>query len=157
MGSVLIGIAAIAAFVIPVVFIHKHSQKKGEKRIQQLLNAAKEKNVNVSEYDFCNETYFLGLDAASKTLYYNKNIGGVESSLVVPLTAFNAIRVSNVSRSSGSVSIVDRVCLAATPIKKGESDVLIELYDSGYSPSVFESIEMAKKWAAKLNAIVAPS
>lgn len=157
MGSVLIGMAAIAAFVIPVVLIQKHSQKKGEKRMQQLLNAAKEKNVIVSEYDLCNDSYFLGLDAANRMLYYNRSVGGVENSLVLSLTAFSAIRVSNVSRSAGSVTIVDKVCLAATPIKKGESDVLIELYDSGYSPSVFESIEMAKKWAAKLNAMVAPS
>lgn len=156
MGTVFIGIAAIAAFIIPVFLIHKSGAKRGMNKIQALIDAAKERNVAIAEYDFCNESYFIGVDSSSGMLFYSKHAEGIEHNLVVPIAAFDRFRVEKKIRNVGSSTIIDSIFLAASPIKKGEAEVHLEFYNSHSSNSLFDGSEVSEKWAKKLNSVITP-
>lgn len=148
-----LGISAIftAAFIAPFYLNYRKMSQK-EKKVGQLIqNLSADKGLNLSEKDYWNSQYFIGLDPVKKVLVYSENIH-IHEPMIVDLNQMKVIKVEEKSHEFNKRKIVDELTLMVHPLQKAAFP--LEFYDAEKFSSLDAEPVLIKKWESLIKPLL---
>lgn len=153
--SVIIGIFALATFIIPIAWYQVSEKMKTKKLSSEFLQTAKNKNIQITEFDVWGGSYGIGLDRPAKKLLYLGKEKEMPRTEVVDLSVVSHCRVASgtksVKNAQGRTNFTDRIGLYIsfeTPQKAGLS---LEFYNGENGKTLTGEMSAANKWSRTIN------
>lgn len=139
------------AFITPLYWNYRkmiQKEKIAEKLIQSLK--ANEK-LDLSEKDFWNGQYFIGLDPVKKVLVYSENIH-IHEPMILDLNQMKGIKMEEKSHEFNKRKIVDELALMVHPLQKAAFP--LEFYDAEKFSSMDAEPVLIKKWESLIKPLL---
>lgn len=150
--SIIIGIFAMAFFIVPIVYIQSAQKKKRKAFLKNFLILAEQQQLSITQHELWNQYYALGLDANSNKLLYLKKRNDEEQKVLIDLAEVENCSVLNTKRTIGDNIIIDRLALVFRFRNPKRSPQTIEFYDREVSLSLNEELKLSEKWKDLINA-----
>lgn len=132
-----------AAFIAPLYWNYRKMSQK-EKKASLLIQSLKvSKGLNLSENDYWNNQYFIGLDPVKKVLVYSANIHE-DDPLIVDLSETRGIKMEEKSHEFNKRKVVDELTLLILPLHN--APIPLEFYDGEKFSSLDSEPVLIKKW-----------
>jgi hypothetical protein len=155
LGPLFIGIAAVAAMIVPVMYVHKAQKNKEIKFLQHFLDLAKAQGINPTQHELWNINYIIGLDETSKKVFYLKKNGVEEKTMTINLAEVEKCRIANkthtIKSSGGNSNVIDRIDLMFINRNPQKADKSIEFYNGEESMSLRGEVPLTDKWCNIIN------
>ena len=133
LSSTLFGLAAMAVFVLPIVYLQGIQKRKEKVLFAEFLQLAQEKGLKVTLSEVWNYVYCL----------------------VIDLKPFKKCSVSKTVRTvktnDGPVAIIERLHLTLTPSNTQSKVENIEFYNADESSSITTELPLVAKWEKQIN------
>lgn len=139
-STALVGVGILVLCLIPILWLHWSSKQANKKLQLQFEDAAKQAGVNVSTSETWNKMYSIGIDEASKKLFYTKLNGHGLKSTAIDLRNMKSCAITKEMDGPN----LEKIHLAIQ--FKNEPQQKLEFYDSDILPSISEEYLLAEKW-----------
>ena len=158
LSTTLFGIAAMAAFVLPIVYLQGMQKKKEKKLYDKFLKLTQEKGLKLTHSEVWNYVYCLGLDVQTKQLVHFKKKGETPEIQLIDLKLFKKCTVNKVGRTvktnDGPVTVIERLQLSLSPSSAQSKVQNIEFYNADESSSVTTELPLLAKWEKQINEVL---
>ncbi|WP_323756317.1 hypothetical protein [Roseivirga sp.] len=155
LSSTLFGIAAMAVFVLPIIYLQGMQKKKEKKLFTEFLQLTQEKGLKLTHSEVWNYVYCLGLDTQTKQLIHFKKKGETPEIQLIDLKLYKKCAINKVSRTvktnDGPVTIFERLYLTLTPSNTQSKAQNIEFYNADESSSVTTELPLLAKWEKQIS------
>jgi len=153
--NAIISFVLLAIFILPLVYL-VNMQKNKDKKLQKILLAlAKKLNVEISQSEFWNSGYCLGIDNTNRKLLYLYKKNEKEESTLIDLTEVKKCKSSNINRNvktkSGNIYVIDRIELVFSYKDSTIADKSLKLYSAEDDMSLSNELQVAEKWQNLIN------
>lgn len=149
--SVVIGVIALASFIVPIVYIEYYKNRDSRKLTEHFTKAAQEKSLRLSQFDVWHGRYAIGLDTRAKTVIYLYKRNGKEEVVLLDLTELKRCRISkeeDVSETGErSRRAPTRIDLRIGYLNPHKNDVTLEFYHRENGDTVRDELILAEKWS----------
>lgn len=156
--SLIIGICALATFIVPIAWYHISEKMKEKKLETELTQFAKEQDVALNGHEIWGDAYAIGLDQEHKKLIYVKSDKGIDMKQAVDLSEIKNCRISNGTKStknsSGHIGATNYIKLVLHNRDQGKGATSLEIYDGENGRTLTYELSIANKWARKINSSV---
>ncbi|PSK99272.1 hypothetical protein [Cecembia rubra] len=140
-----------AAFIAPLYWNYRKMSQK-EKKAEQLIQSLKaSKGLFLSEKDYWNNQYFIGIDPVKKVLVYSENIH-IHEPMIVDLNQMKGIKMEEKSHEFNKRKIVDELTLMVHPLQK--APIPLEFYDADKFSSLDAEPVLIKKWESLIRPLL---
>jgi hypothetical protein len=135
--------------------MHRNSQKRDKKMLQELQIFAESNNCKISQHELWNNSQ-IGVDETANAVFFIKKLKEKEIKQQINLNEIEKCRVINsgrtVSNKNGSHKVVDKLDLAFTFHDKNNGEITIEFYNSDYdSLTLSGELQLVEKWYKIIN------
>lgn len=146
-STALVGLGILLLCLLPILWLH-WSSKQANKKVQlQFENAATQAGLSISTSETWNKMYSIGIDEASKKLFYAKLIGNELESTAIDL---RKVKSSFIAKEMDGNNL-EKIHL--TFQFNNEPQQKLEFYDSDTLPSISEEYFLAEKWMQTIERI----
>lgn len=154
--SFIIGLISLALFIVPIMLIQRKQRQQKKKFLENFMNLAEQKQLKITEYDFWNHCFAIGIDKGQNKLFYLKKQNEGEQTALINLSEVAACRVINMNREVNGDRVIDFIELRFTFRNPGIPEQALEFYNKEKSLSLNEELLIAEKWKAIANTSLQP-
>jgi hypothetical protein len=145
--SLTIGIILLIICVLPFIIFSIINSKKRKKRIQNLIQKAKENNATIHEKDDWNQS-IIGLDKTNKMLFFSKKSEEIDKFISINISELLKCRIE---RTENKLKALEKLELELTFASK--PTVVLEFFNKDETRILLNEIEIIQKWQTLLNKI----
>jgi hypothetical protein len=145
--SLTIGIILLIICVLPFIIFSIINSKKRKKRIQNLIQKAKENNALIHEKDDWNQS-IIGLDKTNKMLFFSKKSEEIDKFISINISELLKCRIE---RTDNKLKALEKLELELTFASK--PTVVLEFFNKDETRILLNEIEIIQKWQTLLNKI----
>jgi hypothetical protein len=146
-SSLTIGIILLIICVVPFIIFSIINKKKQKKRIQNLIQKAKENNATIQEKDDWNQT-IIGIDKTNKMLFFSKKSEEFDKFISINISELLNCRIE---RTENKDKVIEKLELELTFASK--PTVVLEFFNKDETRLLLNEIEIIQKWQTLLNKI----
>ncbi|SIT77487.1 hypothetical protein [Pontibacter indicus] len=147
-STIVMGILALALFVVPIYYIQQKQKSKLNKAKQPFLDAAQRHGLQLGKYDFWNEQYGIGLDETESRLFYWHNETGIPQEMITELSSVKQSIVDSAYRENNGNRIFDAIGLRLMLQGAKESSVYLPFYLTKDIMMLKGELKLAEEWNA---------
>ena len=147
LSTIIISIIALMLFVVPIMYIKSVQKKKAQKHLNEFLGQAQAQQLQLTQHEFWDDCYGIGLDEAKQKLFYVKKHQGNEQQQVVNLAEMKSCSVSTTSREAGDNTVIEQISLRFTPRTPKAQELYLEFYSHEVNLMVSGELRTANKWS----------
>ncbi|MBX0331854.1 hypothetical protein K3G39_01240 [Pontibacter sp. HSC-14F20] len=147
-STIIMGILAVALFIIPIYYIQHKQKSNVSKAKQPFLDAANQQGLQLGQHDFWNEQYGIGLDQSGNRLFYWHHDGQKPQETIIDLGAVKQSVVENMHREVNSNRIIDTIGLRLSVSGTKSPNLYLPFYDKEGSMMLSGELQLAEKWNA---------
>ncbi|MGW8123133.1 hypothetical protein ACV07N_10790 [Roseivirga echinicomitans] len=155
LSSTLVGLAALALFILPIVYLQGIQKRKEKKLLGEFLQLSQEKGLNLTYSEVWNYVYCMGLDTQTKQLIHFKKRGELPEIQVIDLKPFKQCTVNKLGRTvkttDGAVKVIEKLQLVLTPSNSHNKPETIEFYNAEESNSITTELPLIAKWEKQIS------
>jgi hypothetical protein len=145
--SLIIGIILLIVCVLPFILFSVNNSKKRKKRIQNLIQKAKENNATIQEKDDWNQS-IIGIDKTNKMLFFSKKSEEFDKFISINISE---LLKSRIERTENKNKVLEKLELELTFASK--PTVVLEFFNKDETRILLNEIEIIQKWQTLLNKI----
>lgn len=145
--SATIGIILFIVCILPFILFGLNNNKKRKKRIQNLVNKAKENNAIIQEKDDWNQS-IIGIDKINKLLFFSKKSEEFDKFISINISELLKCRIE---RTENNHKVIEKLELELTFASK--PTVVLEFFNKDETRLIVNEIEIIQKWQTLLNKI----
>jgi len=150
---IIISIIILALFFIPLIILFSRKSKKVNSQLKKFQNIGATLNLHLSEQDVW-EDHGIGIDRELKHVFYAKGKEFSDMTENVDLEKVRRSEVNKVSRSLGSMNVVDRIDLRIIFKDSNSPHLLLEFYNVHINRQIYDEYHLAEKWSKVINECV---
>ncbi|WP_114783536.1 hypothetical protein [Botryobacter ruber] len=149
--TIITGLVFLALCILPVIYVQRKQKAKKKKLIKEFTSLAQHRQITISQHDFWQPDYAIGIDTVNKKLLYTRKKEGNEQLIVVDLQDLKQCRVNNLYRDANGSRTIDLIELslvfanAKTPEKK------LEFYNREVNLNFNDELLLAQTWENIIN------
>ena len=151
LGSLIFGLFTLACFIVPVIYLQNVKKQEKKKFLQDFNLLAKQQGLEISQADFWNHSYAIGIDSQKQKLFYLKKNNEQEQKILVDLAELVSCQIINKSRYEQDTMMVDHVLLSLTYQNPGVAEKTLEFYDKNESMTIDDELQLSEKWNTIIN------
>ncbi|WP_128396949.1 hypothetical protein [Botryobacter ruber] len=149
--TITIGLTLLALCIVPFLYLQRRLQANKKKLIQEFNSLAQQRQLNISQYDFWEPGYAIGIDTDKKKVLYTRKKDGKEQLLVLNLSDLKQCRVNNLYRDSESGRTIDLVELSLVFANAKIPEKVFEFYNREVNLNFNDELLLAEKWKNIIN------
>lgn len=150
--SAIIGLCALACFVVPVVYIQKAQKSRKREFLARFLQLAGQQQLTITQHELWNQYYGIGLDTGANKIFYLKRKDGKEETILIDMAELEACKMVNKQRKIQTDIIIDRLELAFKYRNPKLPEIALEFYDKEVSMTLNEELRLTEKWKSIISA-----
>lgn len=152
LGSLIFGIAALACFIVPVIYLQMSKNNEKKKFLKDFARlASSQHQLTLSQSDFWNHAYAIGLDKQKNKLFFQKKGSGTGPGEVIDLNKVSACRLNNKTRDMKDTRVIDVIQLSFSFRNTGQTEKHLRFFDKEEDMVVNQELALAEKWNAIIN------
>ena len=145
--SLTIGIILFIICISPFIIFSIINSKKRKKRIQNLIQKAKENHAIIHEKDDWNQS-IIGIDKTNKMLFFSKKSEEIDKFISINISELLNCRIE---RTENKHNVLEKLELELTFASR--PTVVLDFFNKDETRLVLNEIEIIKKWQILLNKI----
>jgi hypothetical protein len=145
--SLIIGIILLIVCVLPFILFSVNNSKKRKKRIQNLIQKAKENNATIQEKDDWNQS-IIGIDKTNKMLFFSKKSEEFDKFISINISE---LLKSRIERTENKNKVLEKLELELTFASR--PTIVLEFFNKDETRILLNEIEIIQKWQTLLNKI----
>ncbi len=149
-GTVIMGVVAIATFVLPFLWLSNVRKKAEKKILTSLTDFAAGHNSNISRSEILGDMA-IGLDEQSNRLFFYKKSGDAAVKQHVELAAIKNCEVIKTSRpfsdNDGMHKVIEKLDLSFSPAAGNQPAIVLEFYDANKTIQLTGELQLVERWA----------
>lgn len=145
--SLIIGIILLIVCVLPFILFSVNNSKKRKKRIQNLIQKAKENNATIQEKDDWNQS-IIGIDKTNKMLFFSKKSEEFDKFISINISE---LLKSRIERTENKNKVLEKLELELTFASR--PTIVLEFFNKDETRLILNEIEIIQKWQTLLNKI----
>lgn len=154
-GAAIIIIVIIALVAFPFILKYLFKKAKSSKFLKEFKNQAEKEKLTVSQKEFWNNSYIIGIDDLSKKLLYTKKQNGGGEVTLIDLEEIEKCKIVNVNKTLKNQYsknyVTDRLVLVFSFLNEPKSEKVLEFYDSTEFMPSEEDISRIQRWSDIIN------
>lgn len=154
LGTTIMGLAAIALFVLPVVAMNKSRKNKEKELLEGLKTLATSNNSDIHSFDFGME-FAIGLSQSKRQVFFHKRGKAkiVEQciSLEKVQKCFSDFTKRRIRTKNGVESVIEKIELVMISNEKDNEIIRLGFFNSEEYSQMNGEIELVEKWQAVIN------
>lgn len=151
LGSAIFGIFALACFIVPVIYLQRAKKKERTKFLKGFTDLAEQQQLSISEHDFWNHCFAIGIDTSKNKLFYLKKQKETEQKFLIDLSEVEYCRVNNINRSVNQDKIIERLELVFTFRNSKLPQKALEFYNKDETMALHDELQLIEKWKTNIN------
>ncbi|TXK45895.1 hypothetical protein FVR03_11350 [Pontibacter qinzhouensis] len=145
--SIIIGLAAVALFIVPILYVQHTQKAKKQKLLQDFEALAGQQKLTISQHDFWDPYYTIGIDSTQNMLFYTlRKEGQEQQQVLIDLAAISACTVRCTHREANGEKIIERVDLVFTNPNSRPAEKTLEFYNREVNLNFNNELMLAEKW-----------
>jgi len=151
---ILIGVIFLAAFILPVVYIHRVQKNKGKNFLKHYMTLAEKNQVKIVENDMWDSSNCIGIDTVSKKILVLKKNDEGEESILIDLKEVDKCFASPTYRSfkgNKNNKILERLDLVFTYKNSSKPENQINFFINSGNSTLSDQQVLAEKWCGIVN------
>lgn len=149
--TIIIGVLALAVFIVPVYLIQSKQKKQSVKVLDELLSFSEEQQLRLTRLDFWNEVFAIGIDETNRKLvYYNKQDFSPRQ-VIIDLADVKNCEVVKESREVNGNLIIDQIVLRFSFDGPKKQEQRLEFYNREQNMMLSSELHFARKWVEIVN------
>lgn len=146
-GTIIISAILIVLAILPFIFTGSKYRKQKKQMGKALKDLAEQNQVKLSNFE-ASGNFGIGLDQDSRYLFFARAVQDEVTVKSVLLADMNRCKVKTASRLlEDGEKVIDRVELVLYPVSSGQSEVVLEMYNSEYDTlTIRGELQAAVKW-----------
>ncbi|WP_439882691.1 hypothetical protein ACSX1A_05870 [Pontibacter sp. MBLB2868] len=153
--TVIIGLVSVAFFLVPILYVQHVQKAKKNKIIEDFIKLGEQQQLTITQYDFWEPFYAIGIDTEKKKLLYTRNQAGNEQQELVDLAEIIKSGISKTSTDSGGNKVIERVDLALHTRTPKQQAKFIEFYSKEENLNFSNELLLSEKWNNIIQAHIA--
>ncbi|WP_018477592.1 hypothetical protein [Pontibacter roseus] len=153
--TIVIGLFALAVFVLPILYIQRKQKAKAGKALGNFLALGEQHQLRLTQHESWNEFYAIGLDEGQRKLFYLNQQEAQVPPIVVDLTEVKKCEVANEYRELNGNRIIDLIGLRLTFRNPAQREQILEFYSKEGNTMLSVELQLARKWSDRINAAIA--
>ena len=145
--SLTIGIILLIVCVLPFILFSVINSKKRKKRIQNLIQKAKENNATIQEKDDWNQS-IIGIDKTNKMLFFSKKSEEIDKFISINISELLKCRIE---KTENKHNVLEKLELELTFASR--PTIVLEFFNKDETRLILNEIEIIQKWQTLLNKI----
>lgn len=145
--SLTIGIILLIVCVLPFILFSVNNSKKRKKRIQNLIQKAKENNATIQEKDDWNQS-IIGIDKTNNMLFFSKKSEEFDKFISINISE---LLKSRIERTENKNKVLEKLDLELTFASR--PTIVLEFFNKDETRILLNEIEIIQKWQTLLNKI----
>ena len=147
LGMILISATLILLIVVPITLMQLKKRKKEQMLLKGLKSLSKQQKCTLTTYDVTSD-FAIGLDQATKTLFYYKNTVLENVSKHLNLSHFLDCEVLEARQNSSKnkKGEIENLNLVLYPIDKSTASETLKIYNSKENYQLNGEVDLIKKW-----------
>ena len=145
--SLTIGIILMLVCVLPFILFSVINSKKRKKRIQNLIQKAKENNATIQEKDDWNQS-IIGIDKTNKMLFFSKKSEEIDKFISINISELLKCRIE---KTENKHNVLEKLELELTFASR--PTIVLEFFNKDETRLILNEIEIIQKWQTLLNKI----
>jgi hypothetical protein len=133
--------------VLPFILFSVNNSKKRKKRIQNLIQKAKENNATIQEKDDWNQS-IIGIDKTNKMLFFSKKSEEFDKFISINISE---LLKSRIERTENKNKVLEKLELELTFASR--PTIVLEFFNKDETRLILNEIEIIQKWQTLLNKI----
>lgn len=154
-STIIIGLVCLAIIILPILYFQRNQKNKASKLFNEFSNLAGQQQLNISQYDFWDPFYAIGLDSDKMKLFYTKRRESVVQETVIDLLEVGQYRVSNTNRDTNGSKVIDYIELTFTYRNSKHPEKSLEFYNREENLILGGELRLAEKWKTIINTSLA--
>ena len=143
--SLTIGIILLIVCVLPFIVFSIINSKKRKKRIQNLIQKAKENKATIHEKDDWNQS-IIGIDKTNKMLFFSKKSEEFDKFISINISELLKCRIE---RTESKHNVLEKLELELTFASR--PTIVLEFFNKEETRIILNEIEIIQKWQTLLN------
>lgn len=143
--SLTIGIILLIVCVLPFIVFSIINSKKRKKRIQNLIQKAKENDATIHEKDDWNQS-IIGIDKTNKMLFFSKKSEEFDKFISINISELLKCRIE---RTESKHNVLEKLELELTFASR--PTIVLEFFNKEETRIILNEIEIIQKWQTLLN------
>lgn len=152
LGEAIFGLAALACFIVPVIYLQRRNMLEKKKFLKEFLQLAGQQQLTISANDFWNHSYAVGIDTNKDKLFFLKKQEGVDYKVLIDLTEVENCSLLNINRTINDSLVIDRLALGFTFRNPKLAEKTLEFYNKEETMAVNDEYQLVEKWTTLINA-----
>jgi len=144
--STTIGLLSIILLILPFAYARRKHRINNNKLLQNFKAVAEQQQLTLSQYDFWDPFYAIGIDEQKKQLLYTQNQNGKEQQTLIDLADVGRCRVNKQTRETNGNTIIERIDLAFLMQNQKPQETSLELYSKEVNLNHTTELQLAEKW-----------
>ena len=145
--SLTIGIILLLVGVLPFIVFSIINNKKRKKRIENLIQKAKENKATIQEKDDWNQS-IIGIDKSNKMLFFSKKSEEFDKFISINISELLKCRIE---RTENKHNVLEKLELELTFASR--PTIVLEFFNKDETRIILNEIEIIQKWQTLLNKI----
>lgn len=143
----IISATLILLIIVPLTLMQLKKKNREQLLLKSLKNLSKQQNCTLTKYDV-NSDFAIGLDQATKTLFYYKDTVLEHISKHVNLSQFKDCEVLEVrqNNSKNKLGEIENLNLVLHPFNKNDALETLKIYNSTENYQLNGEVDLIKKW-----------
>ncbi|TYB77472.1 hypothetical protein ES677_00280 [Bizionia gelidisalsuginis] len=147
LGMTIISATLLLLIIVPLTLMQLKKRNKEQLLLKSLKTLSNQQNCKLTKYDVTSD-FAIGLDQATKTLFYYKNTVLENISKHVNLSQFLdcevlEVRQNNTRNKQGDI---ENLNLVLHPIDKNGTVETLKIYNSKENYQLNGEVDLTKKW-----------
>lgn len=155
--TLLIGVAALAIFIVPVLMIQVANRRRDKRRIKAFKQLAAQNGLTLTKYDTWGESC-IGVDEEKKKVYFSTGSNGQASSTLVNLSDVQTCSVSSDGKSlktkEYNSALTERVSLDFWNGNGKQPEKSFLFFDKSIDSTLTDELLLAQKWEKIISDII---
>jgi hypothetical protein len=148
--TTIIGIGALALFVIPLLILSNLGKNRRKKLVNQLSMYAAEQSGNLHEYDHWKNS-IIGIDLANKKVYYLSKQNGELKKILIPLNDVQKCKLTGINPLNLNQADT-QIQLEFSYRDPKQSDAKIQFFNTKVDTFIVEDdLKLPQKWLSIVN------
>lgn len=153
LGTAITGIICVGICASPFVLTGISKKKHEKEFLTTLKNIATKHNSVITQHEICGN-YAIGIDNNNKTLAFVTKIENNFKEQFVDLTSVIDCKIANISRSTKSGKIIQKLYLQLTHSEWLKQEDILEFYNADTSYQLSGEIESIEQWNKTINKLL---
>lgn len=147
--NVILGIVITLIIVIPVVILATAGKRKSRKTINKFREFARSKNIELDEYECC-ENLLVGIDKRTKKFLYKVSTDEAQ------ILDINELRICTYKVNSEILDgdYIDKLEMEFEFIDKNKSNFVLTFYTSANKLTMDEERQVIEKWQRNISTLI---